>query len=181
VTEFTAIFKRAPYCAREGLGAPSMKSCQLTGIAWVVVICGVAAFSASAQNEGAGTAGPSSRNARWSSMPPVASVPAPVQCSCLDIDVYGPPGHWQPIARDTQVVEAETVIRVSSHCRSAVRLLAMRDANQGAIRVPAMQPTAGRTFALETLKDGNTVLFDMQGSSSNGLMAISCPVQNPNP
>jgi hypothetical protein len=120
----------------------------------------------------------SERIALWREQSPIAVAPPVLHCDCLDGEVLNiVTGQWERVSHGGHQSAEGTKLRFSSHCPSSVQLLAVRDTNPGANQVPINQTTLGRTFALENLSNGDSVVFDPNGVGPASLkfIAMNCP------
>jgi len=123
---------------------------------------------------------PSPRSAGWVDQSPIAVAPALIHCGCLDAySRNAQSGVWERLASGGHRQQAGTRIRYTSQCSSVIQLFAVRDTVPDALRVPMMRATAGRSYALESLNAGESVVFDpyQNGAAMVAFMPANCPAE----
>jgi hypothetical protein len=122
----------------------------------------------------------STRTASWFDRSPIAVAPALLHCGCLDAySRNAQSGVWERLANGDHRQQAGTKIRYTSQCPSVIQLFAVRDTVPDALRVPMMRAAAGRSYALESLNAGESVVFDpyQNGPAMVAFMPANCPAE----
>jgi hypothetical protein len=120
------------------------------------------------------------RTASWVDQSPIAVAPALLHCGCLDAySRNAQSGVWERLANGDHRQQAGTKIRYTSQCPSMVQLFAVRDTVPDALRVPMMRATAGRSYSLESLNTGESVVFEpyQNGAAMVAFMPTDCPAE----
>jgi hypothetical protein len=116
--------------------------------------------------------------ARWVDQSPIAVAPVLLHCDCLDTDAQkAGTSQWERLSHGGHSYEKGTKIRFTNQCPTTIQLFTIRDTVRDSDRVPIVQPTAGRSYSLETLNTGDRVVFDpySEGPASVGFLPMNCP------
>lgn len=127
---------------------------------------------------------PATRFATWTDRSPIAVPPAAIHCSCIDADMLNPQtGQWERARRGSQPGAQGSKVRMTNNCPTAVEILALRDTQPSASMIPIVQAAAGRSFAIESLNNGESVIVDPNGvgPASMNIVPIICPSQYATP
>jgi hypothetical protein len=122
----------------------------------------------------------SQRVATWVAQSPIAVAPPLLHCGCLDAySREGSSGLWERLSSGAHRHQAGTAIRYINQCPTIIQLFAVRDTVAEALRVPVMRATAGRSYSLESLKTGESVVFDpyQDGQTMVAFMPTNCPAE----
>jgi hypothetical protein len=120
----------------------------------------------------------SQRIASWVDQSPIAVTPVLLHCGCLDAySRNGESAVWERLSSSGHRRQAGTEIRYTNQCSSIIQLFAVRDTVPDALRVPMMRATAGRSYSLESLNTGESVVFDpyQNGPAMVAFMPTNCP------